>query len=33
MMAGPCSVESAEHILAMAKVAKEGGVTLLRGAS
>ncbi len=31
MMAGPCSVESAEHILAMAKVAKEGGATLLRG--
>ncbi|KRL61272.1 3-deoxy-7-phosphoheptulonate synthase [Latilactobacillus fuchuensis] len=31
MMAGPCSVESADHIMAMAKVAKAGGATLLRG--
>ncbi|WP_125980167.1 3-deoxy-7-phosphoheptulonate synthase [Loigolactobacillus iwatensis] len=31
MMAGPCSVESEEHVRRMAKVAKEGGATLLRG--
>ncbi len=31
MMAGPCSVESEEHVRKMAKVAKAGGATLLRG--
>lgn len=31
MMAGPCSVESEEHVMAMAKVAKAGGATVLRG--
>lgn len=31
MMAGPCSVESAEHVMAMAKVAKQGGATVVRG--
>ncbi|MSD83081.1 3-deoxy-7-phosphoheptulonate synthase [Lactobacillus curvatus] len=31
VMAGPCSVESAEHIMAMAQVAKKGGATILRG--
>ncbi|ANK59786.1 3-deoxy-7-phosphoheptulonate synthase [Loigolactobacillus backii] len=31
MMAGPCSVESEEHVRRMAKVVKEGGATLLRG--
>ncbi|KRM33057.1 3-deoxy-7-phosphoheptulonate synthase [Agrilactobacillus composti DSM 18527 = JCM 14202] len=31
MMAGPCSVESEEHVKRMAKVAKEGGATILRG--
>ncbi|GEP23866.1 3-deoxy-7-phosphoheptulonate synthase [Lentilactobacillus diolivorans] len=31
MMAGPCSVESAEHVMKMAKVAKSGGATILRG--
>lgn len=31
MMAGPCSVESEEHIKRMAMVAREGGATLLRG--
>ncbi|MCT3525290.1 3-deoxy-7-phosphoheptulonate synthase [Latilactobacillus curvatus] len=31
VMAGPCSVETADHIMAMAKVAKEGGATILRG--
>ncbi|MFT8994448.1 3-deoxy-7-phosphoheptulonate synthase [Lentilactobacillus hilgardii] len=31
MMAGPCSVESAEHVMKMAAVAKEGGATVLRG--
>lgn len=30
-MAGPCSVESREHILKMAAVAKQGGATVLRG--
>lgn len=30
-MAGPCSVESEEHIHRMAKVAKEAGATVLRG--
>ncbi len=30
-MAGPCSVESAEHVLKMAKVAKNAGATVLRG--
>ncbi|MFD1671858.1 3-deoxy-7-phosphoheptulonate synthase [Agrilactobacillus yilanensis] len=31
MMAGPCSVESEEHVKRMAKVVKEGGATVLRG--
>lgn len=31
MMAGPCSVESEEHIRRMAKIARQGGATLLRG--
>lgn len=31
LMAGPCSVESAEHILKMAQVAKNAGATVLRG--
>ncbi|MFT8458178.1 MAG: 3-deoxy-7-phosphoheptulonate synthase [Liquorilactobacillus ghanensis] len=31
IMAGPCSVESREHILKMAAVAKQGGATVLRG--
>ena len=31
LMAGPCSVESEEHIHRMAKVAKEAGATVLRG--
>lgn len=31
MMAGPCSVESAAHVMRMAAVAKEGGATVLRG--
>lgn len=31
MMAGPCSVESEAHVSAMAKVAKDGGATILRG--
>lgn len=31
LMAGPCSVESAEHVLAMAAVAKRSGATVLRG--
>lgn len=31
MMAGPCSVESADHVMAMAKVAKQGGATVVRG--
>ncbi|MFD1319430.1 3-deoxy-7-phosphoheptulonate synthase [Loigolactobacillus zhaoyuanensis] len=31
MMAGPCSVESEAHVRKMAKVAKAGGATLLRG--
>ncbi len=31
MMAGPCSVEGADHIKLMAKVAKAGGATVLRG--
>lgn len=31
MMAGPCSVESAEHVMTMAKVAKQGGATVVRG--
>lgn len=31
LMAGPCSVESAEHVLKMAKVAKNAGATVLRG--
>ena len=30
-MAGPCSVESAEHILKMAQVVKNAGATVLRG--
>ena len=30
LMAGPCSVESAEHVLAMAAVAKRSGATVLR---
>lgn len=30
LMAGPCSVESAEHVLKMAKVAKNAGATVLR---
>ena len=31
LMAGPCSVESEEHIHRMARVAKEAGATVLRG--
>ena len=31
IMAGPCSVESQEHIFKMAQVAKQGGATVLRG--
>ncbi|MCD2257521.1 3-deoxy-7-phosphoheptulonate synthase [Agrilactobacillus fermenti] len=31
MMAGPCSVESEDHVRRMAKVAKAGGATVLRG--
>jgi phospho-2-dehydro-3-deoxyheptonate aldolase len=31
LMAGPCSVESEEHVRRMARVAREGGATLLRG--
>src|ERR1039457_4089090 len=31
VMAGPCSVESEEHILASARVVKAGGATVLRG--
>ncbi|WP_281165998.1 3-deoxy-7-phosphoheptulonate synthase [Liquorilactobacillus sicerae] len=31
IMAGPCSVESKEHIFKMAQVAKQGGATVLRG--
>ncbi|MBM6728848.1 3-deoxy-7-phosphoheptulonate synthase [Limosilactobacillus ingluviei] len=31
LMAGPCLVESAEHVLAMAAVAKRSGATVLRG--
>lgn len=31
LMAGPCSVESEEHIHHMARVAREGGATVLRG--
>lgn len=31
LMAGPCSVESAEHVLKMAKIAKNAGATVLRG--
>ena len=31
LMAGPCSVESREHIFKMAEVAKKGGATVLRG--
>ncbi|GEK28957.1 3-deoxy-7-phosphoheptulonate synthase [Furfurilactobacillus siliginis] len=31
LSAGPCSVESAEHVRKMAAVAKAGGATLLRG--
>ncbi|MGO2970989.1 MAG: 3-deoxy-7-phosphoheptulonate synthase, partial [Lactiplantibacillus plantarum] len=31
MMAGPCSVESAEHVDQMAAVAKQGGATIVRG--
>lgn len=31
MMAGPCSVESEAHVRRMAKVAKEGGATVVRG--
>lgn len=31
LMAGPCSVESAEHVLKMAKVTKNAGATVLRG--
>lgn len=31
MMAGPCSVESEEHVMKMARVAKEGGATIVRG--
>lgn len=31
LMAGPCSVESTEHILKMAKVVKAAGATILRG--
>lgn len=31
MMAGPCSVESETHVAKMAKVAHDGGATVLRG--
>lgn len=31
MMAGPCSIESKDLIMRMAKVAKKGGATILRG--
>ncbi|MFC6179691.1 3-deoxy-7-phosphoheptulonate synthase [Lactiplantibacillus daowaiensis] len=31
MMAGPCSVESADHVTRMAEVAKAGGATIVRG--
>jgi 3-deoxy-7-phosphoheptulonate synthase len=31
MMAGPCTVESEEQLLAAARAAKEGGATILRG--
>jgi 3-deoxy-7-phosphoheptulonate synthase len=31
LMAGPCSVESEEHVKRMAAVAREGGATVLRG--
>ncbi|MHA8111449.1 3-deoxy-7-phosphoheptulonate synthase [Lactobacillaceae bacterium Melli_B4] len=31
LMAGPCSVESKEHVLKMAKAAKAAGATVLRG--
>lgn len=31
MMAGPCSVESEEHVMKMAAVAKANGATILRG--
>ncbi|TGA99425.1 3-deoxy-7-phosphoheptulonate synthase [Sporolactobacillus shoreae] len=31
LMAGPCSVESEEHVQRMAAVAREGGATVLRG--
>lgn len=31
LMAGPCSVESEEHVRRMAAVAKQGGATVLRG--
>lgn len=31
LMVGPCSVESAEHVLKMAKVTKNAGATVLRG--
>ncbi|WP_461239815.1 3-deoxy-7-phosphoheptulonate synthase [Paucilactobacillus sp. N302-9] len=31
MIAGPCSVESETHVARMAKVAKDGGATMLRG--
>lgn len=31
MMAGPCSVESETHVAKMAKVAHDGGATILRG--
>lgn len=31
LMAGPCSMESAEHVMKMAKVAKDAGATVLRG--
>ena len=31
VMAGPCSVESQEHILAMAKIVKEAGAGFVRG--
>ncbi|MGL0748659.1 3-deoxy-7-phosphoheptulonate synthase [Secundilactobacillus paracollinoides] len=31
LMAGPCSVESQEHVLKMAAVAKASGATILRG--
>lgn len=31
MMAGPCAVESREHILEMARLVKEAGIPILRG--